>query len=269
MSPTNLSENRVPYWRNDLRGELNAIANYNLHNYQGIEGLSLSAHVIYVREPGYVSKGDYFNMTPKERRTVRDPYRPSPAISRRRFDELVDHEHRFRSISRTAEGDRQISGVDLLCDNSWPFCRECLLPFVTMLNGHARLGCWVCRIEDDDELCECCWLAEHYAGDRKRMIEHVLRCDFGGEVMRASVRIGLRRGWDDDTLVYQNIRDYWQSPGLFELLRLHRVSMSECAGAILSMLETLIAEVRVDERARKQQSDARRDAIWREERMSA
>jgi hypothetical protein len=237
-------------YRNDLRSELNAIANYNLTRFQGVEGLSLSPHVIYVREPGYVSKGDYFLMSPKERQTVRDPYRPGPALERQRFDELVEHERRFGRISRIADGDRQVSGVDLLADNSWPFCRDCLLPFVTMLNGHARLGCWVCRIEDRDELCESCRLTEAYAGNRTRMIEHVLRDDFGGDVMRQSVRVGLRRGWDDDTLIFQNIRDYWQSPGLFELLRLHRVGMSESAGAILSMLETLIAEVKANERER-------------------
>ncbi|HXN85590.1 MAG TPA: hypothetical protein VN867_05940 [Candidatus Binataceae bacterium] len=269
MSPSKLTQERVPYWRNDLRTELKTIAKCSLHNYYGIEGLSLGLHVIHIDPPGYVSKEDYFKMSSKERSTCRDPYRPGPAMERQRFDELVEHECRFGRISRMADEDRQVSGVDLLGDNSWPFCRDCLLPFATMLNGHPRLGYWVNRIEDADELCEACWLTQHYAGDRQKMIQHVLAQDFGGAVMRQSVRVGLRRGWGDDTLIYQNVRDYWMSPGLFELLRLHRVSMSESAGVILSMLETLIAEVRVDERERKQQRDARRAAIWREERMSA
>ena len=267
MSATNLSPNRVPYWRNDLRAELNAIANDNLKR---IQGLSLSPHVIHVDPPGYVSRENYFLMSPKERRSCRDPYRPGPAMERGRFDELVEHERHFGRISRLTENDRQLSGVELLKDYSWPRCHGCALPFTTILQGDVgERGYWVSRIEDGAELCEACWLTEHYAGDRQKMIQHVLAQDCGGAVMRVSIRIGLRRGWADDTLIFQNIRDYWNSPGLFELLRLHRVSMSESAGVILSMLETLIAEVKADERLRKQQRDARRAAIWREERLSA
>ncbi len=249
MSVESLTQGERAHWRNDLRTELNAIANQNLYRYQGIEGLTLGLHVIHVEAPGYVDRDEYARLSPKERRAVRDPYRPGPAMSRQRFDELVEHERRFGRISRITDEDRQISGVDPLHDNSWPFCRDCLLPFVTMLNGHPRQGYWVCRTGDADEICECCWLEQRYAADRKRVIEHVLRYDYGGDVMRQSVRVGLRRGWDDDTVIYQNIRDYWQSPGLFELLRLHRVSLSESAGVILSMLETLIVEVKADERS--------------------
>ena len=238
MSVESLTQGERAHWRNDLRAELNAVANYNLHNYYGIEGPSLGLHVIYVNPPGYVSKEDYFKMSPKECRTVRDPYRPGPAIARERFDELVEHEGHFGRRSSLTEHDRQLSGVELLKDYSWPRCHSCALPFTTMLQGDVgERAFWVNRIEDGDELCECCWLAEHYGGDRERMIEHVLRCDYGGEVMRQSIRVALRRGWDDDTIFYQNVRDYWMSPGLFELLRLHRVSMSESAGVILSMLE--------------------------------
>ncbi|MGA7873044.1 MAG: hypothetical protein WCA22_19310 [Candidatus Binatus sp.] len=265
MSPTTISEPRVP-WRNDLRAELNSIANCNLHKYTGIEGLSLGLHVIHVHPPDYVSKDDYtFKLSWKERRLTRDPHRPQPALSRQRFDELVDHERRFGRRSRIADEDRVLSGVDLLADNSWPFCRTCGLPFAAMLNGHPRQGFWVCRIEDGADLCECCWLAEHYAGDRQAMIQHVLAQDLGGDVMRASVRLGLRRGWDDDTIFFRNVEAYWTSPGLFELLRLHRVSMSESAGVILQVLEALIAEAKPEERLSKQQRDERRAALWRDE----
>jgi hypothetical protein len=267
MSPTNLSENRVPYWRNNLRGELNAIANYNLGHYQGVEGLSLG-NVVSVHPPGYVSHEVYGKMSPKELRAHRDPYRPGPAMERKRFDELVDHERRFGRISRTVEDDRHFSGVDVLHDNSWPFCSACLLPFVTMLNGHPGQGVWVQRIEDGDELCECCWLDEHYAGDRQKMIEHVLY-DLTGDALRCSVRLQIRRGWDDDTIFYQTVRTYWSAPGLFELLRLHRVSVSESAGVILQILEAMIAKAKADERERKSRAEAARRAIWREERMSA
>jgi hypothetical protein len=234
MRTESLNQDARAYWRNDLRGEMNFIVNYNLCRHYGIEGLSLSPVVISVRRPNYDED--------------KDPYEPC-FITRERFDELVEHEKRFGRVSRIAEDDRQISGVDLRRDNSWPFCRDCLLPFTTMLQGDiGTRGCWVTRIEAGAELCECCWLAAHYCGDREAMIQHVLDQDMGDD--RRLIRAELRRGFDRAAIIYRHSRDFWTSPGLRELIRLHRVSLTECAGVILRILRTLITEVKADERER-------------------
>lgn len=229
MSIDNLPDSQRAY-RNDLRGEINAIANCNLTSFQGVEGLSLHPSNLLVRPPNYNE----------------DPYQRC-FIPREVFDDLVQHEKRFGRVSRMATEDRAVSGVDLLRDNSWPFCRDCLLPFVTLLNGHHRTGYWVSRIEDGAELCESCWLTEHFAGDHVQMIEHVLRCDIGDD--SRLIRVYLRRGFDAEAIIFQTTEGYWRSPGLFELLRLHRVSLTECAGVILRMIKALIAEVKADDRS--------------------
>ncbi len=244
MSAISLNDSLRAY-RNDLRGELNALANRNLVRLNGIGDLTIDPLVI-----GVPLADGWHCLMP---RSV--------------FNDLVDHERRFGRISRIADEDRVLSGIDLLHDNSWPFCRDCLLPFVTMLNGHPGCGDWVNRIEDGAELCECCWLAEHYAGDRRKMIEHALRCDVGDD--SRLVRVELRRGRDRDGIIERLQRSYWRSPGLRELLRLHRVSMAESAGVILRMLEALIVEVKAKEGERNSRAEAARRAIWRDERVSA
>jgi hypothetical protein len=210
-------------WRNDLRGELNALANRSLIRINGI-GLTLDSRVIGV------GLADGFRCL----------------MPREVFDDFVDHEKRFGRVSRIAEDDRQISGVDLRRDNSWPFCRDCLLPFTTMLQGDiGARGCWVTRIEDGAELCECCWLAEHYAGDRSAMIAHVLACDIGDD--KRLIRVELRRRRDRDCIIERLAPSYWRSMGLRELVRLHRVSLAESAETITRMLKDL---VRCEERER-------------------
>jgi hypothetical protein len=251
--------------RHDLRAEINQVANYNLRAYYGIEGLSLSRHSIQVRHPGYIDFDTFHAMSPKEQRSVRDPYSPGVTMYRERFDALVAHEKQFGKLSGMADDDRELAGVNVRRDGAWPACRDCGLPFVTMLNGHQGYGVWVCRIEDGDPLCECCWLAETYSGDRQ-MIEHVLRWDFGGKAMRLSVRADLRRYNDVEQVFRRNVSAYWQSPGLFELLRLHRVSLTASAGVILHMLESLIAEIRLDERVRREATITRK--LEREKQMA-
>ena len=211
-------------YRNDLRAELNTVANRNLDRVNGL-GLILGLHAIGVG--------------------LADGWRC--LMPREVFDDLVDHEKRFGRASGIAEDDRCASGVELWRDNSWPFCRECLLPFTTMLQGDAGgRGCWVNRIEDGAELCECCALAENYAGDRKQMISHVLRCDMGDD--SRLVRVELRRGRDRDGIIERLQRSYWRSPGLRELIRLHRVSLSDCAEVIARMLKDLVNEVMKSQR---------------------
>lgn len=253
MSIGNLTENARAY-RNDLRGELNAIYNSNRTVYQGREA----------EGPIVLPGSDIGVRLPEEAQcrlnalSCRMPWQV--------FDDLVEHDRCFGRISRIADENRVLSGVDHLRDNSWPFCRDCRLPFVTMLNGHPRHGYWVCRIEDGEELCEACWLAEHYGGDRARMIEHVIASDMGDDSrwIRAQMRRehweptpGMEgtagaRHWTDyvGTAVMHIERSYWQSPGLRELIRLHRVSLVECAETIVRMIKELVKRVRREDRER-------------------
>jgi hypothetical protein len=236
MRVHNLTPNPRAY-RNDLRGELNRVYNHGRVVFQGREaegpimrdwediGVELS-------EPARSKLSALYCRMPREV-----------------FHGLVDHEKRFARISRLTEDDRQLSGVDLLQDNRWPFCRDCLLPFTTLLQGDiGGRGCWVNRIEDGADLCECCWLSENYAGDHAKMIEHVLRCDMGDD--SRWLRVELRRGRDLDIVVGHLEHSYWRSPGLRELIRLHRVSLTECAEVIVRMVKDLVKRVRRDERER-------------------
>ena len=211
--------------RNDLRAELNALANRSLVRLNGI-GLTLDPIVIGVG--------------------LADGWRC--LMPRAVFDDLTDHEKRFGRVSGVAEDDRLRSGVDLLQDNSWPFCAGCSLPFVTMLNGEPGQGVWVQRIEDGGPLCECCWLAEHYAGDRRKMIEHVLAHDMGDD--SRLIRVEIHRGRDLAIITEHLERSAWTSPGLRELIRLHRVSLSECAEVLARTLRDLVRKVKADERER-------------------
>jgi hypothetical protein len=233
MSPTNLAENRVPYWRNDLRGELNAHYNAARTVFQGLESYG----------PIVRDWEDIFITIPDEAQRRLNSF--GCRMPRGVFDDLVDHEKRFSRRSRIVE-DREISGVGLLHDNSWPFCRDCLLPFTTLLNGHAGHGCWVSRIEDDSPLCESCSLAEHYGGDHSQMIEHVLRSDMGDD--SRLIRVELRRGRCLDIITMHLERDSWHSRGLRELIRLHRVSLIECAEVIVRMVKDLVKRARCEDR---------------------
>jgi hypothetical protein len=124
-----------------------------------------------------------------------------------------------------------------------------------MLNGYVGLGCWVSRIADGESSCGACWLAHHYGGDRVRMIEHVLRCDLADRLMTAFARAGRYRRLAMQDAADELSRSYWRSPGLFELLRLHRISMFTAAAVILRLAKALVAavandEVRIDRLAR-------------------
>jgi hypothetical protein len=168
-------------------------------------------------------------------------------VPREIFDRLVDHERRFGRLSRLADDDRVTSGADLLEDNSWPFCGDCLLPLESMLNGHAGLGYWVSRIADGESLCGACWLAGHYGNDHDRMIDHVLRYDLPDRLMLAFARADAYRRRKPQDSIDALCRSYWRSPGLFELLRLHRVSMATAAAVVSRMAKALVAAVRADE----------------------
>jgi hypothetical protein len=231
MRIESLTENARAY-RNDLRGEMNAIYNRNRVVYQGRES-----------EGPIVRPGDdIFISLPGEAQRRLNSF--GCRMPRHVFDDAVDQEKRFGRRSSIVADDREISGVGPLCDNSWPFCRDCLLPFTTLLNGHAGHGYWVSRIEDDSELCECCWLAEHYASDRAQMIEHVLRSDTGDDARL--IRVERRRGSDLDIITTHLERGSWHSPGLRELIRLHRVSLTECAEVIVRMVRDLVKKVRCE-----------------------
>ncbi len=231
--------------RNDLRTELNALANRNLQRYQGREDegpILLEGKDLYWRFPDYNRS----------------------RIPRHVFDALVEHEKRFGRLSRLTEDDREISGADLLDDNRWPFCRECLSPFENLLNGHAGQGCWVSRIEDGADICGPCWLGETYGWDASKMIEHVIRHDLGDALLREAARYPLRRGHGETAAADSIMCSYWRSPGLFELLRLHRVSVETSATVIFRLAKALLAAMHADEKA----ALAARKALWRDERRA-
>ncbi|MFZ0678624.1 hypothetical protein [Candidatus Binatus sp.] len=244
--------------RNDLRTELNKLWRRNHSVYQGRES------------EGPIVLGDIWvqlDDDPSHR-----GYYEGASMYRRAFDRLVEHERRFGRISRTSEEDRYESGLVVLDDNSWPFCSECLLPFVTVLNGYPRSGVWVERIEDGADLCGCCWLDDHYAGDHDRMIEHVIRHDLGDEMAQASLRADIRRGvragrvsGDHGMALRELARAYFDSPGLFELLRLHRVAVREAAAVIWRTINATLAEVQAQAQARRRLALTRRDKLWRSE----
>jgi len=178
-------------------------------------------------------------------------------MPRRVFDRLVEHERRFGRISRTSDEDYYASGMVVSEDNSWPFCSECLLPLVTMLNGHPGQGVWVEPIADAAEVCACCWLAEHYDGDHDRMIEHVVRVDIGDEIAQAFLRNDVLRGIragrlaGDYHMALCNLAlVYFESAGLFELLRLHRVSVREAATVIVRVGKTTLGAIQAARRWR-------------------
>jgi hypothetical protein len=272
MSPTNLSPNRVPYWRNDLRAELNHVFNDQGH-------IVLDGHDIGVGLPELEQqKLNAFSC--RMRRQV--------------FDDLVRHEKLFGRVSCITEEDRELSGVGLLKDNSWPFCSCCSLPFTSMLQGDVgERGYWVSRIEDGADLCECCWLAEHYGGDHHAMIRHVLERDIGPESAVRWLRIEMRRehwvsfpnrcGYRTDyvgTAVMKLERSAWHSPGLRELIRLHRVSLVECAVVIVQIVKELKKKAEAEEREFKQRrgcgevgllsaNPQKTQSVRRDERLSA
>src|SRR5208337_1475101 len=123
---------------------------------------------------------------------------------------------------------------------------------------------WVCPIEDGAELCGCCWLAEHYDGDHDRMIEHVIRHDVGDSIAQAFLRADILRGIRTGRLAgdyHMALCDlamiYFESPGLFELLRLHRVGVREAAAAIVRIGKDRLGAIQAARRA----ALARRDAL--------
>jgi hypothetical protein len=238
-------------YRNDLRAELNAVAEAGRVVYQGreAEGRVLGHGDLYIPLPDDVQrKSGFLNV-----RLPRDV-----------FDALVEHERRFGRTSRIAEADRVFSGVSMLNDASWPFCSECLLPFATLLNGHAGIGVWVERIEDSSPLCGSCWLASEYHNDLDRMVEHTLSAL--NPLQRAVIAFQLRRKENRRDVTYFAMPTFCRAPGLFELLRLHRVSLIKAAVVIVRHTLSLVDAVRSDEQSIDR--FAARDS-WRGEQCAA
>ena len=97
-------------------------------------------------------------------------------------------------------------------------------------------------------MCECCELAERFDHDRPADdLEAAVRGDLDGPVIRSFVLLDMRKGWDSSRIVDGPSPSYWQSPALFELLRLHRVGMSESAAVILRVARALVKLVRAEE----------------------
>lgn len=253
MSIDKLPENPRAYWRNDLRGELNAIANRNAQCVQGI-GLTLGPKVLglcpvdgcpHLEGPLKAEEWPPANRVFSIGIPLTNGWHCT--MPWQVFEDLVDHERRFGRRSRLKEDDRQLSGVELLRDYSWPRCHGCSLVFATILQGDVGgRGYWVNRIEDGAYLCESCWLAEHYNGDCKAMIEHVLAHDIGDD--SRWIRVELRRGRGLDIVTVHIERSYWHSPGLRELIRLHRVSLADCADVIVRTVTDMVRKVRREER---------------------
>jgi len=266
MSPTNITAQARAYpARCDLRRELNQIWKENFKQFCDESGNTFwgwSPDHITVTYPSYV---------------LHDP----PCFMLRSiFDELVEHEKRFGKLSGIADEDRELSAANVLRDGAWPACESCHLPFVTMFNGHQGFGAWVCRIEHGDALCEACWLTERYGGDHEKMIEHVLRVDMVTPVIRQSIAVDLRRhaprmgdrGWGAWEVIYSHSRTWWHSPGLRELLRLHRVSLTTAAGVIVRMISEMVADRKSKEKeiahrraATRQAWESAHRAAWIEE----
>jgi len=240
--------------RNDLRKELQAIASRNAVRVTDGNGRVLNdgqrvinGDFLYIRVLKAAAIAGGFNkLAMPQLRQGSDGY--LCGIPREFFFELVDHEQRFGRTSRITEADRVFSGVPMLTDNGWPFCSECLLPFTTMANGHPRTGVWVEPIADGEYICGCCWLASNYHGDAGAMINHVLAGQTRGARSKAAYLLEhvhpkwwVGFGYQDVTPLL------WAAPGLWELLRLHRVSLAATAAGILRYACEIIRAVKADE----------------------
>lgn len=232
--------------RVDLRAELNRINRGNAMLVAGREA------------DGYVLPADHLGVA----------YEPGERtlMPRAMFDELVSHERRFGKLSKLSESDRTLSGANVLHEDWWPKCRVCRLPFVCMDNGFAGVGLWVQATEDGGDTCWPCDLAGRFGDDRSGMIEHVVRAGIGDKLMRQFALVGIRKGWDRDRITDNLTPTYWRAPGLFELLRLHRVGMAEASAVIWKMAREIVRAVQTEE----SEIDvvARRDG-WRPMRRAA
>lgn len=232
--------------RADLRAELNTINRRNVMLVAGREdkGYVLPTDSVGVRfEPG--------------ERTL---------MSRLMFDELVRHERRFGKLSKLSEDDRTLSGANVLHEDWWPKCRVCRLPFVCVDNGNPGAGYWVQAAEDGDDTCWPCDLAERFGDDRSGMIEHVIRAGISDALMRRFALVGWRKGWDRDRITDIISPTLWRAPGLFELLRLHRVGAREASAVIWRMARAVVQRVSTEER--EIDAFAQRDG-WRGMRRAA
>lgn len=262
--------------RNDLRGELNAVWSRNHHCYNAYVDGKL---VILNDGQPYVEAGDVFMGVPRATakarkfeglaRMAKDIDEVALRIPRRVFDALVEHERAYGKLSKIPATELCASGADLLRDNSWPFCRDCLMPFENMFNGTAGEGLWVSRIDDGADICGPCWLGDEYAGDHEKMVAHVLRCDLGGDWQAKTARGQILRHPRDAWMAFEAVTlGYWNSGGLFELLRMHSVSLSTAAIVIGTMAAEIVALAREqleDKAAAKASAEAARRAAWRDE----
>lgn len=254
---------RASAGRTDLRAELNALARFNVARKNVAPDLSGGDFWIPI-SMALAKRGGFDGL-------ARSTYCPDGSVGvvckmpRDLFLELLEHERRYGRLPVRKPGDAQCacgaelpmpgyrrrvcsecafsSGAVVLDDNSWPFCADCLLPFVTMLGGRTRIGTWVERIEDGADLCGCCWLAEHYNGDAEKMVEHVLSRSRTSDRDFAAFEFG-RRGKQSRDQIFDDIALMpWSEPGLWELLRLHRISLTTAATFILRRARGIVSSL--------------------------
>jgi hypothetical protein len=166
------------------------------------------------------------------------------------YFELLAHECAYGSLPRRKPGDAICSGCQAPelshggphrfcrdCEiergtnlpSDWPYCAKCDLPFPTYTAGENGKGTWVAPSSDGSPICEACALEECCAGDVDAMIESQVGF---GLASRREIQIMGRR-CSAGSILNWVIRYAWSNRALFELLRLHRVSVVAVATAIL------------------------------------
>lgn len=272
MSPTNLSPRRVPCACWNLARELDGVIDF-LNARPKAEQTFEDMDRLFVRTSAGLCEMPnrlYFQL--RRHRVFGESHFPARTETDHecvRCRALPLDRNRFHAVSSPLS----FAGAMALCRDCeldvgtelppvWPRCDECGRPFPTTTAGEAGIGQWVAPI-DDGELCLVCTLAQKYHDDHTAMIEHVLATDTL-QLARGGVDLDFQRMRFGVDVLDNAVTWLWSGAGLFELLRLGAVTLTEAA----SVIRHRAIEIGIESPTRRPAEAARR-AIWREERLSA
>jgi hypothetical protein len=253
MSPTNLSPNRVPCacWR--LARELDGVIDF-MDARPKAELTFENMARLFVRTSAGLSEMPnalYFQL--RRHRVFGESHLPTRTETDHecvRCRALPLDRNHFHAVSSPLSFDGAMAlcrdcelelGTDL--PSGWPRCDECARPFPTVTAGEAGFGQWVAPVAEGEPLCLVCALAQRYDDDHAKITTHCL---------------------DADTVLDQATTWLWSGAGLFELLRLGAVTLTEAA----SVIRRRAIQIGIESPARPPAETARR-AIWREEQRTS